>query len=100
MSKKLENQSSNNYMHSEPNMEDILNHKFKARIDVSSELHYRILEVTSAKKVSANFHWYVAAGLAILICLNVFSIRTYYKQVKNEQLKEFYTNDWNNPTIF
>jgi hypothetical protein len=100
MSKKIENLSSNSQMNSDQNMEDLLNHKFKQRIDVSNKLHQRILESTTIKIQTSKTFWYVAAGLAILISLNIFSIQTYHKQVKNERLKEYYTNNWNNSSIY
>jgi hypothetical protein len=87
-------------MNSDQNMEELLNHKFEERIDVSNKLHQRILESTTIKIQTGMTYWYVAAGLAILISLNIFSIQTYHKQVKNEQLKEYYTNNWNNSTIY
>ncbi|MFY7669001.1 MAG: hypothetical protein ACOVQG_09675 [Crocinitomicaceae bacterium] len=100
MSKKIKNQSSNSQMNSVQNMEDLLNYKFNQRIEVSKELHFKILESTTIKNETRNTYWYVAAGLAILITLNIFSIQTYHKQVKNEQLKEYYTNNWNNSSIY
>jgi hypothetical protein len=100
MSKNIKNLSSNSQMNSDQNMEDLLNHKFEERIDVSNKLHQRILESTIIKNETRNTNWYVAAGLAILISLNIFSIQTYRKQVKNERLKEYYTNNWNNSSIY
>lgn len=99
MRKKIQGMSSYNHMNAEQNMEDLLNHKFKERFEVSNELHHRILESSSEKRTS-NFYWFAAAGIVVLILLNVFSIRTYTKQLKSEQLKEFYNNDWNNTAIF
>ena len=100
MSKKIKNLSSNSQMNSAQNMEDLLNYKFNQRIEVSKELHFKILESTTIKNETSKTYWYVAAGLAILITLNIFSIQTFHKQVKNEQLKEYYTNNWNNSSIY
>ena len=100
MSKKIDLSSSKHNMNTKQKMEDLLNHKFKQRLEVSKELHSKILESTTIEKETSYIHWYVAAGLAILISLNVFSIRTYNKQVKNERLKEYYSNNWNNSSIF
>lgn len=100
MSKKMDESSSNNQKNSEMELEDILNYKFKERVSVSSELHQRIIESTSKKKNTRYNYWFAAAGITILISINVLSIRSYNKQVKNERLKEIYTEDWNNTNIF
>lgn len=100
MSKKMYFSSSNQRMNSNQQMEDLLNHKFKQRFEVSNELHSKILESTSVKREGSHIYWYVAAGLAILICLNVFSIQTYNKRVKNDRLKDYYSNNWNSSSIF
>jgi hypothetical protein len=100
MSKKMNDSTSKYNMNSEFDTEDLLNFKFKERLNISNDLHKRIIDSSAAKKQTTNLSWFAAAGLAILICLNVFSIRNYNKQVRNERLKEFYTNNWNNSTIF
>lgn len=100
MSKKIDLSASKYSMNSNHKTEELLNHKFKQRFEVSKELHSKILESMDFKKETSDMYWYVAAGLAILICINVFSIRTYNKQVKNEQLKDYYSNNWNNSSIF
>jgi hypothetical protein len=101
MSKKLKNLSSNSEMNLDQNIEELLNYKFKERVEVSNNLHHKIIETSVVKKTSnASIYWYAAAGIAILICLNFFSIRDYTKQMKNEQLKELYFNDLNNSAIF
>ena len=101
MSKKIENLSSNNFMSSELKINNLLDHKFKERLAVSKEFHQRILDSSFTKKAPTTyFFWYAAAGLALLISLNVFSIRSHSEQKRNEYLKEFYNNDWNNSTIF
>lgn len=100
MNKKIDFLSSKQNMNANQKIEDLLNHKFKQRFEVSKELHSKIIESTSFKKEGSHIYWYVAAGLAILISLNVFSIRTYNKQVKNEKLKDYYSNNWNNSSIF
>lgn len=92
--------SSKYNMNSEFEMDDLLNYKFKERLTVPNDLHKQIIDSTATKKQTTTIFWFAAAGLAILICLNVFSIRNYNKQVRNERLKEFYTNNWNNSTIF
>ena len=97
----MEISSSNSQMNSEHDIEELLNYRFKERLEVSQELHDRIV-ISSVKNKSKNpnFYWFAAAGLAILICLNVFSILDYTKQVKSQQLKELYANDLNNPIVF
>ncbi|MFM7681132.1 MAG: hypothetical protein ACKO7P_00080 [Bacteroidota bacterium] len=100
MSKKIDLASSKHNMNTNLKIEDLLNHKFKQRFEVSKELHSKILESTTVEKETNHIYWCVAAGLAILISLNVFSIRNYNKQVKNERLKEQYSNNWNSSSIF
>jgi hypothetical protein len=97
----MEISSSNSQMNSDQDIEELLNYRFKERLEVSQELHNRIVasSVTN-KSMNPNFYWFAAAGLAILICLNLFSILDYTKQVKHQQLKELYANDLNNPTVF
>ena len=97
----MEISSSNSQMNSGQDIEKLLNYRFKERLEVSQELHNRIVvsSVTN-KSMNPNFYWFAAAGLAILICLNLFSILDYTKQVKRQQLQELYANDLNNPTVF
>ena len=62
MSKKIKNLSSNSEMNLDQNIEELLNYKFKERVEVSNYLHRKIIVTSVVKKTSnAPIYWYAAA---------------------------------------
>ena len=76
--------------------EELMNLKFQERFEVSNDLHQRILQSNFQKKQKINTIWFVAAGIILLIFINLISIHHYKKQLVKEELKETYSDNWNN----
>ena len=99
MSKKLNDLPSDKSMKSNKQIDELLQLKFSERFDVSDHLNQRIMEASfkprSTKVLTPSF-WYAAAGIAILICINILSIRNYTEQLEQEKIKEVYVSDWSN----
>ncbi len=88
--------SSENNMQENPFFEELLNLKFQERFEVSEDMHLRFLPNNHLKKNKFNSILIAAAGILLLICINLLSIHHYKKQLVKEELKETYSYNWNN----
>ena len=91
---------SENNMKKHPFFEDLLEIKFHERFEVSEEMHRRFLPENNLNKRKINPIWIAAAGIILLICINVLSIHHYKQTVIKEELKEIYGTNWNNVNIW
>jgi hypothetical protein len=92
--------ASENNMKENQFFDEVLNLKFTERFDVSEKMHQRFLQGNNGGKNKFNSVWIAAAGVIILIFINVLSIHYYKHTLVNEELKEIYGNNWNNINLW
>lgn len=74
----------------------IIDEKFTDRLEVSAELHRNLMAVPFQIKKQKNFSWFVAAGLLLLISVNIFAIQHSNFQSKKQFIESQYNSDIDN----
>jgi hypothetical protein len=78
----------------------IIDEKFTDRLEVSAELHRNLMAVPFQIKKQKNFSWLVAAGLLVLVSVNIFAIKNNNYQSKKQYIECQYNYDLDNSNSY
>jgi hypothetical protein len=78
----------------------IIEEKFTDRLEVSDELHKKLMSIPFQVKQQKNYTWMVAASLLLLISVNIFAIKKNNYQSKKQYIESQYNSDLDNSNSY